>query len=147
MIDTFDPNTWSLDSGHECRIYADDRAQQWAVVDEIDYQYLIQWKWSIKFSRHGRKFYLRRSTQSGSGELVRIRHTLFLHTAIMLRTGIEPPTPFHVLVDHRDGDGLNCRRENICWQTHSGNRRNTENYRNGPNGHKVDMFDINGVAS
>jgi hypothetical protein len=126
MLDPFDPNTW-VDAEHECRIYADDNDAQWAVVDQVDYQYLIQWKWSIKFSRHKRKFYLRRNLHC------RVSDTwscLFLHTAIMKRAGIEPPTPLHVLVDHDDGDGLNCRRHNMQWATHSQNRRNTANYRN-----------------
>jgi hypothetical protein len=108
-----------------CHIYGDDNCNVFAVVDPEDYQWAIQWLWSPKWSRGGRKMYLRRSVQTGSKTRgTRVQKTLFLHTAIMQRTGIKPPTPLHKLIDHRDGDGLNCRRSNLRWATHSMNVAN-----------------------
>ena len=121
--DIWDPNNWVFPI-HECRIYGDNLAQIYSVVDEIDYEWCIQWLWSVKFSRRGKKFYLRRNMQSGSGRIARIRHTRFLHTEVMLRTGIPQPSPLHFLVDHRDGDGMNCRRSNLRWATESMNSKN-----------------------
>ena len=117
-----DPNNWPLLPPHEFRIYGDDRLQTWAVVDEIDYHFLIQWKWSWKVSNGGKKKYLRRNVQTmiegGSGghyvnpetgnevrNRLRVQQTLFLHTVVMLRKGIAPPSPAHTIVDH-----LNARR-------------------------------------
>ena len=123
IIDFFNPNTWVYEP-HEYRIYGDDRENVWAVVDEIDYHFFGQWLWSPKFSRDGRKFYLRRNVQIGSKLNGRVQQTLFLHVAIMKATGIQPPSPLHVIVDHRDSDSMNCRRNNLRWATHSMNRMN-----------------------
>ena len=47
-----------------------------------------------------------------------------MHTVIMLRTGIVPPNPDHILVDHRDGDEKNYRRNNLRWYNHHKNGLN-----------------------
>jgi hypothetical protein len=119
----------------DCRIYGDDRGELCAFVDAIDYQWAVQWIWSPKWSRGGRKFYLRRNVQEQLGPDYecpvtgrrlrnRVQRTLFLHVAIMKRTGIEPPSPEHTMVDHRDSDSLNCRRGNLRWATPSMNAKN-----------------------
>lgn len=109
---------------HEFRIYGDDMAQTWAVVDEIDYQWALQWKWSPKWSRGGRKCYLRRNGQVGSGAKDRTRKTFWLHVEIHKRSGIVQPSPLHSIVDHRNGQSFNCRRSNLRWATHTMNARN-----------------------
>jgi hypothetical protein len=148
MLDFLDPNTWSLAEPYEFRIYGDDNAQTWAVVDEVDYHFLIRWKWSWttpnKTSNTGKKRYLRRnfeyqleSPYVASGTYInpetgyevrarkpRVQQTLRLHTVIMIRTGIVPPTPKHELVDHLDGDETNCKRYNLRWSTHQMNAHN-----------------------
>lgn len=107
---------------HEFRIYADDMAQTWAVVDETDYQWAIQWRWHINKphpSRKGKKQYFCRSNGSGGR---RRGPRLFLHVEIMKRTGIQPPDPEHKLVEHADDDEWNCRRSNLSWITPKKNR-------------------------
>lgn len=119
----FDPNdVFSVEE--ECRIvWGDDHAMVAALVDPIDYQWALQWRWSPKWSRGGRKVYLRRNVQVGP-KSCRVQKNLFLHTAIMQRMGLQPPTPAHTLVDHRSGDGLDCRRRNLRWATPQMNRVN-----------------------
>jgi HNH endonuclease len=119
--DPFDPITWGA-SPWEFRIYGDDGAQVFAVVDEVDYHWAIQWKWSPKFSRGGKKFYLRRVDHEGT-RACRIQRTIWLHLEVMRRKGTRRPSPLHTIVDHRDGDGLNCRRRNLRWATPSLNAR------------------------
>lgn len=120
---------------HEHRIYGDDRASIWAMVDEEDYQWALRWLWSPKWSKNKKNVYLRRNVQTTHGEAdrdqqtgkrvqIRTQQTLFLHIAIMRRTGIEPPSPLHIIVDHRNSDGLDCRRRNLRWATHSMNSLN-----------------------
>lgn len=147
-MEFFNPNNWPLHPPHEFRIYGDDNAQTWGVVDEEDYHFLIQWKWSwTKPSSHrksSQKRYLRRvmetqleSPYKGGGTYVnpetgwevrhrkpRLQQTLRMHVVIMLRTGITPPGPDWELVDHIDGDERNYRRRNLRWATHSLNTLN-----------------------
>lgn len=129
FLDLFDPNTWQGNS-HEYRIYADDYANDYAIVDQIDYQYLIQWRWKLKQSKTSigakkLKIYLARTGHEGA-RLSRICSTIFLHTAVMERTGIipKPKTNEKMIVDHKDSDERNCRRNNLRWATLSFNRRN-----------------------
>lgn len=123
MIDFLDPRVVFSAPLPERRIYGDDLAQIFSVVDEEDYFHCMQWQWSPKFSRWGRKFYLRRLRSSGHWR-TRTRHTRFLHTEIILRMGIPRPTAAYKLVDHRDGDAMNCRRANLRWATTTMNSNN-----------------------
>lgn len=114
--------TPEIDPNWEYRIYGDDRASVWAVVDEVDYQWAIQWRWNPK--RFRGKVYLRRAVNKYA-EGVRIgAATLYLHIEIMRRSGVIPLSDQHVLVDHRNGDSLDCRRHNLRWATSSINRIN-----------------------
>lgn len=118
----WDPSEMESDWDAPCRIYGDDSGEIFALVDRIDYQWLSQWKWSPKFSRGGRKFYLRRNVQVGPRKF-RTQKTLFLHTAVIQRMGLKRPSPEHSLCEHKDGDSLNCTRDNLCWVTPSQNSR------------------------
>jgi hypothetical protein len=144
------PNNWPLSPPHEFRIYGDDDAHTWVVVDEEDYHFLIKWKWNADSTsmRNGKprsKPYFRRTFEvqvpnwnhKGGGTSVspvsgrtvrnrkpRVQSALYLHRVVMLRTGIVPPSPHHTLVDHKDGQRLNCRRSNLHWATVKMNNNN-----------------------
>jgi hypothetical protein len=124
MADPFDPSEWDVPDTHTHCIYTDDRAQCWAVVDYEDYLWAVQWKWKLKAARGGRKFYVCRTASFKDSTGKWRDSTWFLHVEIMKRTGIQKPTPFHDITDHRDGVSLNCRRYNLRWATASMNRRN-----------------------
>lgn len=133
--DPFDPNNW-LPDDHEHRIYATDDLSLYAIVDAIDYPYLVQWKWTIHnrayFERTG-QFYLKRTVTEFTmpegpryespitGKLVRnfhrIQRTRFLHQEIMERTGIPRPSPKHKEVDHINKQTWICKRFNLQWAT------------------------------
>jgi len=123
-LDPFDPNTWALQAAHEYRIYGDDREGVWAIVDEIDYHWAVQWRWSTKVSRGGKKKYLFRPTSIPGVSSQNVRQSIYLHVAIMERAQPEKPSPSHTISDHRDGQSLNCRRMNLRWATRSMNQRN-----------------------
>lgn len=114
---------------HEWRIYLDASAEIYVVVDEIDYRYFSKWKWNCHktsqrhWGKKGTKRYARRSQSNGK----RYKPPIYLHVAIMKRTGEPPPTELHTLVDHEDGDEFNCRRYNLRWVTPSQNSLNRKN--------------------
>lgn len=111
------------------RIYADDYANVNAIVDWIDYQYLIQWRWKLKQSKSYPgskkiKKYLARTAHEGTRD-DRVCCTVFMHTVIMERKGIpKPKTDKKLIVDHADSDELNCRRNNLRYATISFNNYN-----------------------
>lgn len=127
MFDIFDPNNWEdlfrAEEQRECRIYGDDNAQTYCVVDFEDYHWAMQRKWHPNKphpKRNGTKQYYR----SRAGWQSHLEHCgEYLHVAILKRAGVPPPTPKHTLVDHIDGNEWNCRRGNLTWCTAVRNRR------------------------
>lgn len=113
-LDPFDPRTWAEDD-HEHRIYGNDALTIYALVDPEDYTWFARWRWSPKVSKGGKKVYLFRpqSDRSRASRVV----SLYLHVEIMKRTGIQPPSSLHTMTDHRNGNGLDCRRRNLRWAT------------------------------
>lgn len=100
-----------------CRVYLDPRDLSiFALVDRVDYQWAVRWRWTWRFDKRGKKRYAQRNT-SVAGR----RATLFLHKEIVRRARGEPPSPLHVIGDHADGDSLNCQRYNLDWATRSQN--------------------------
>lgn len=138
MVDDFDPNIL-FSCLPERRIYADDYANDYAIVDEIDYQYLIQWRWKLSISKRSRgakkrKAYLARAVPRivGKDEYIdgkriqnRVTSTVYLHQVVMERKGDQrPKTNKKLIIDHADGDGFNCRRKNLRWATIAFNNMN-----------------------
>jgi hypothetical protein len=131
-LDDFDPNVLFNQPPHECRVYGDDMAQTWAVVSSEDYQECIKHRWRYKASNerpNGKtKKYLARNRHvrwdnGGAARHNRTQENYFLHEFIMDRMGQPRPSPKHI-VDHRDGDENNCRRENLRWATLKFNANN-----------------------
>lgn len=126
VVDFFNPNFW-IKELHEFRIYGDDNAFHWAIVDEEDYHWAIKWRWHINKphpTRNGKKLYMRRVLSNSK----RYIPPLYLHVEIHKRTGIIQPSPLHTFVDHIDGNELNCLRSNLRWVTPQMNRQNARGY-------------------
>jgi HNH endonuclease len=122
VTDIWDPNNWVVPD-HEFRIYSDDRLTHYAIVDEVDYHWAIRWRWHLKVSKGGTKFYLFR-TQSEYSPGVRKQVSVFLHVEITKRFRPIRPSANHTISDHRNGNSLDCRRSNLRWATPSMNRLN-----------------------
>lgn len=84
-----------------------------ALVDDCDYDYLMQWKW---YATKGEvTWYAKRSVHN---KLTQKKDTVCMHRLIL---GVENPKLY---VDHKDHDGLNNTRSNIRVCTPSQNNLN-----------------------
>jgi hypothetical protein len=84
---------------------------EWTILDQQDYYKLSKFKWYLKGSFG--KFYVARNYKYDS----RQTKTVSMHREIM-------KAPEGLLVDHRNGDGLDNRRANLRLATQSENAYN-----------------------
>ena len=85
-----------------------------AIVDDEDYEFLMQWKWHVLIGKSGNVYAMRNSELT---EVNGKRHHILMHRVIC-------KTPHSKQTDHRDGDGLNNRRDNLRPATKSQNMHN-----------------------
>ncbi|MFH1370155.1 MAG: HNH endonuclease [Planctomycetota bacterium] len=81
---------------------------EWTILDPKDYYRYSNFKWTI--NGNGRKFYATRFLKMGPGKTKMLR----LHREIM-------KAPKGLLVDHRNCNTLDNRRENLRLATHAQN--------------------------
>lgn len=94
-------------------------------VDSADYDRLIQWNWSARYSPHTHSFYAIREEATGP----RGRRTVMMHREIA-------SIPIGILVDHRNHLTLDNRRFNLRPATHQQNSANRNKHRNNTSGFK-----------
>lgn len=94
-----------------------------ALVDDEDYERVMQFKWSYRISRG--HVYACRMDYASSGE----RTSVPLHRFIVGASK-------GVFVDHIDGDTLNCRRYNLRQCSNAENLRNRGAQKNNKSGYK-----------
>ena len=95
-----------------------------AIVDACDAERVMAHKWSASYNKG--YWYAQRTTSRLADH-----RRISLHRFIM-------DAPTGVLVDHADGDGLNCRRSNMRFATKAQNQANSP-------GHKVGISGYRGV--
>lgn len=87
-----------------------------AVVDDDDFDWVSQWKWTAQETVKPGKVYAVRYTKGGRLHRRRVR----MHRELI---GVNDP---NLEVDHRDNNGLNNTRENLRVATKSQNQQNRE---------------------
>jgi hypothetical protein len=112
-VPTFDPRA-------PRRIYLDKHCEVFALVSPEDYEWASQWRWGWVWDRTKTKRYARR-TPRGPGQA---SQTIWLHKAVLNRSGKVQPSEAHTIGDHGNGESLDCQRDNLEWATKSMNRRN-----------------------
>lgn len=86
-----------------------------AIVDDADYEYLVQWDWSATYTTSG--FYVYRDSD---------KRRLLVHRVLLGLTSGDG-----IVVDHRNGNPLDNQRSNLRQGTHGQNMRNRKPNRNG----------------
>jgi hypothetical protein len=89
---------------------------RWTWVDDEDFERVNQYNWS--YSNMSGNQYALRSVTKDDGK----RTSQLLHRFIMGEENI----PKGMLIDHKDGDGLDNRRSNLRVATHTQNIINTK---------------------
>lgn len=84
---------------------------QVAIVDAARYDWAMQWNWHALYTRHTRTYYAMRHERIGGAQ-----KTFSLHRQLLG----EPDG----LVDHKNGDTLDCRLANLRVCTHAQNNAN-----------------------
>lgn len=104
-----------------------------ATVDDADYDWLSQWKWSaMQVSKaHTSRFYAVRMTRKG--EVIGSPKMILMHRTIT-------DAPRGMVVDHLDNNGLNNVRANVRACTQSENMMNSVGHRNGSSQYKGVWF-------
>jgi hypothetical protein len=74
------------------------------LLDDEDYDRVIQWKWSVTYNPRSENFYSKRTIKVESGKW----KNLYMHVFIMKSDTFKGEN-----VDHRDHNGLNNTRENL----------------------------------
>ncbi len=98
-----------------------------AIVDDEDFEWLSAWNWSSRVCKNGTIYACRWISVGGK------EPHIHMHREIM-------KCPDGLLVDHKDRDGLNNRRENLRIATKSQNNANNA----GKRSHSTNAF--KGVA-
>lgn len=97
---------------------------KFALVDDEDFDYLNQWKWFAIKNKH--TFYAVRHDNKPESKRKLIR----MHRFILGETCQE------ILIDHKNGNGLDNQRNNIRRCTQAQNARNRRNQKNNVSGVK-----------
>lgn len=94
------------------------------IVDDEDYDFLMQWRWTVVIDRSGRVYATRHARKHEGKPSSRRMHMVICGT----RNGFE--------TDHKNGDTLDNRRSNLREATRIQNMRNRALHRNNTSGHK-----------
>jgi len=90
---------------------------QVAIVDQNDYGNLIKYKWHVVKIK-GKYFYAVRHERIGECQISSLRKNVFMHRQVMNISG-------DILIDHKNGYGLDNRRENLRLATRQQNMFNS----------------------
>lgn len=85
--------------------------EQFAMVDDEDFEWLSQWKWFFRVHHHSQGYASRIEVKNGKRKLIS------MHRLIINAKNDE-------FVDHKNGNKLDCRRVNLRTCSISGNNAN-----------------------
>lgn len=113
-----------------------------AIVDDTDYDFLMQWKWYAQYNTQNKKYYAARRYKVDEPEYTEDRKgNVWMHRVIL---GIQGNNA--LIGDHIDLDTLNNTRSNLRITDRVGNGRNRGILSNNKSGYKgVSYFKRDGI--
>jgi hypothetical protein len=99
---------------------------QFTIVDDIDYEYLLQFKWYAKKERTGKFYAVRNERVNGK----RKHKNIYIHRVIAERMGLDLSCD----IDHIDRDSLNNLRNNLRFATKTATSQNRSKHKNNTSG-------------
>lgn len=118
-----DPRDWAREAEEPSPIFLGRSGDRFAFVDPEVVPIVSRHVWTYSEDNRGKAYAKRWVTVGG------VRSVIYLHRFIMLDVlRVLPPTEDHILVDHRNGEGLDCRKKNLRWTTVSENNANRRGY-------------------
>ncbi len=100
-----------------------------AIVDDENFDWLNQWKWSVLKQPHSKNWYAVRTAWNGNRW-----HTIRMHRLIL-------EIPLGSECDHINHNGLDNRKSNLRICTHQENMRNMTRHKNSASGIKGVTWD------
>lgn len=94
-----------------------------ALVDDDDFAFLNSFKWHANFGSRNRKWYARRRVRVSERALYGDQKRIYMHTFLLW------PVPADKIIDHRNDDGLDNRKENLQFMTQQENMDKVENWK------------------
>lgn len=94
-----------------------------ALVDDADYDWLNQWKWSAVKNKNGGNYYVVRGAHTNWRNNqtlpvdITVRKQIWMHNQIL-------NTPDGLFPDHKNGNGLDNQRDNLRVCTRAQNQQN-----------------------
>lgn len=104
------------------------------IVDDEDYEFLMQWKWQAA-PNGGGHFYAARRSRLSDGRKSGERQTMILMHRVLAAT------PKDMVTDHINGKTLDNRRSNLRVATHTQNMQNRAKRKNTSSAHKGITWD------
>lgn len=101
-----------------------------ALVDDEDFEYLNQWKWHARYKKGGSYYASRKEYKT--------QETIQMHRVIL---ELKPYKVSKLMVDHKDGNGLNNQRYNIRPATNAENNQNRASRKNSSSQYKGVCWD------
>jgi hypothetical protein len=122
-LDPFDPLGWPAAPDPQRKLFLSDTNDSlFALIDAQDWDWIRANRWHCKSDGRTKRYVCRQQRLHGG------KRSIYLHIEVMRVAGVIQPSPAHVLVDHLDGNGLNCCRSNLRWATPSENSMNLYGY-------------------
>lgn len=82
-----------------------------AIIDSEMFSFINQFKWQVKLDKKSNRWYAKRTKYIGVKNGKKKYKTIYLHEIIL------PNKPKHLVYYFKNGDSLDCRKDNIIFIT------------------------------